>query len=183
MNIIGLEKDSMVNGDGLRLIIWVAGCERHCRGCHNKEAQDRSKGHEFTTADLAEIMNILTEREYLSGITFLGGEPLEVYNRDEVARIAKILRTSFPDKTQWVYTGYSWEEVIELPVMKYIDVLVDGEFRQEEADKTLHWKGSANQRIIDVQKSLKANSVVLFEDECRSDSGANYEVSEGCCED
>lgn len=161
LNIHGIEFDSMTNGDGLRLVLWVSGCEHHCKGCHNPQTHDSNSGRKMTVSDLAEIVEYLG-KDYVSGITFSGGDPLHLNNRSTVTLLAKHLKTRFPNKTIWLYTGYTWEEIKYLPIMKCIDVLVDGKFKQELADVNYHWCGSTNQRVIDVQKSL-TGKVVLHE--------------------
>lgn len=162
MNIHGIEFDSMVNGDGLRCVLWVSGCEHHCPGCHNPQTHDPESGRMMTYEDLHAIVQYLNKK-YPSGITLSGGDPLHKENRTEISNIAKYLKVHFPNKTIWMYTGYEWEAVKDLPVMKYIDVLCDGRFVQALADMKAHWIGSTNQRVIDVQRSLKEGKVVLHE--------------------
>ena len=162
MNIHGIEFDSMTNGDGLRCVLWLSGCEHHCPGCHNPQTHDPSSGKMMVVDDLWTIIDYL-KKKHVSGITFSGGDPLFPGNRKGIALLAKVLKTRFPEKTIWMYTGYEWEKVKKLPVMKYIDVLVDGPFIQSLADLQYHWAGSTNQRVIDVQKSLKEGSVVLHD--------------------
>ena len=101
------------------------------------------------------------EPDYISGVTFSGGDPLHMQNRDEVGALIEEIREKYPNKTIWVYTGYTWDAVKDLPYLKFVDVLVDGPFVEELKDVTLHWKGSANQRVIDVQKTLDSGEVVL----------------------
>ena len=102
------------------------------------------------------------EKDYISGITFSGGDPLYMGNREDVTALAKEIKEAFPDKKTWLYTGYLWEEVSALPIMPYLDVIVDGRFVEELKDPQLHWKGSFNQRIIDVQKSLEKGTMYLY---------------------
>lgn len=138
--------DDMRNGDGLRVVLFVSGCEHHCPSCQNPVAHDINDGLEFTTAELEEICNQL-EKDYISGITLSGGDPLHPDNRDDITRLCKFLKRGYPDKTIWCYTGYLFEQVKDLPVMEYIDVLVDGPFMEALADVQYHWAGSSNQRI------------------------------------
>ena len=146
--------DDMLNGDGLRVVLWVAGCEHCCKGCHNPITWDPEGGLPFDEAAKNEIFEQL-EKSYISGLTFSGGDPLFPANRLDVRSFAEEVKERFPDKTIWLYTGYDWEEVLHYPVMQYVDVLVDGEFKEEEKDVRLQWKGSKNQRVINVQDSLK----------------------------
>ena len=103
-------------------------------------------------------------KDYISGITFSGGDPLFPGNREEISELCREIRQKFPDKTIWLYTGYRWEEIKWLPFLDQIDVLIDGRFVQAQADPQLHWRGSANQRVIDVPRTLAANSIVLHDD-------------------
>ena len=102
------------------------------------------------------------EKDYISGIAFGGGDPLYMGNREDMTALAKEIKETFPDKKTWLYTGYLWEEISALPIMAYLDVIVDGRFVEELKDPQLHWKGSFNQRIIDVQKSLEKGTMYLY---------------------
>lgn len=150
----------MLNGDGLRVVLWVAGCAHACPGCHNPVTWDPEGGLPFDEAARQEIYEEL-EKDYVSGITFSGGDPLHPANMQGVTELARQIRSDFPDKTIWLYTGSTWDEVRDLEMIRYVDVLVDGPFREDEKDSALHWKGSANQQVIDVQKTLKTGEVVL----------------------
>ena len=152
--------DDMLNGDGLRTVLWVAGCGHRCEGCHNPITWDESGGVEFDEEAERELFENL-DKPHISGITFSGGDPLFPGNRSEVERLVKKCREKAPDKTIWIYTGYLWEEVKDLESVKNADVLVDGKFVKELADPKLHWKGSSNQRVVDVQESLSGGEVVL----------------------
>ena len=160
MRYHNITKDDMLNGDGLRVVLWVAGCAHACPGCHNPVTWDPEGGLPFDEAARREIYEEL-EKDYVSGITFSGGDPLHPANIRGVTELARQIRSDFPDKTIWLYTGSTWNEVRDLEVARYVDVLVDGPFREDEKDSTLHWKGSANQQVIDVQKTLKTGEVVL----------------------
>ena len=161
MNYHDITKCDMLNGPGLRVVLWVAGCNHYCPGCQNPVTWDENDGLKFDKEAEAE-MYIALCKEYISGLTFSGGDPLFLGNRDEITSIAKDAKSMFPNKTIWCYTGYAWEEVKDLELMRYIDVLVDGEYKEELRDPKLHWVGSSNQRIIDVQKSLRIGDVVLL---------------------
>lgn len=162
MNIHGVEYDSMTNGDGLRVVLWVSGCNHHCYGCHNPQTHDPESGRKMTVEDLAEIIQYL-RNDYVSGITLSGGDPLYPENRQSITSLVAYIKKYFPNKTIWLYTGYTWEKVKKLSLMKYVDVIVDGPFIQRLADVKYHWAGSRNQRVINVQRSLKEGQVVLHE--------------------
>ena len=154
MRYHNITKDDMLNGDGLRVVLWVAGCSHCCKECHNPITWDSEGGVPFDDAAKQEIFEQL-DKSYISGITFSGGDPLHSANRPDVRNLAAEIKEKYPSKTIWLYTGDLWENVMQDTLIKYIDVLVDGEFVVEKKDATLHWKGSANQRVIDVQKTLK----------------------------
>ncbi len=162
MNYHNITKDDMLNGEGLRVVLWTAGCTHCCEGCQNPETWDVAGGIEFDEAAEKELFEDLNN-DYVAGITFSGGDPLHPFNRETVLRLANKVKQQYPNKTVWLYTGYLWEEVIKSVDVKDIDVLVDGEFVKELNDNNLHWIGSSNQRIIDVQKSLQEQKVVLYE--------------------
>lgn len=143
----------MLNGDGLRVVLWVAGCSHCCKECQNPITWDPNGGLLFDDAAKQEIFEQL-EKPYISGITLSGGDPLHAANRLDVRNLVEEIKQKFPDKTVWMYTGDTWEHILHYPVMKNVDVLVDGEFIAEQKDVKLLWKGSKNQRVIDVQKTL-----------------------------
>lgn len=153
MRYHNITKDDMLNGDGLRVVLWVAGCTHCCKECQNPVTWDPDGGLPFDEAAKQEIFDQL-EKSYISGITFSGGDPLHSANRLGVRNLIEEIRGKYPGKTVWLYTGDRWEDVLHYPVMKYVDVLVDGEFMNDLKDTKLLWKGSKNQRVIDVQKSL-----------------------------
>ncbi len=161
MNYHNITKDDMLNGDGLRVVLWTAGCTHCCNGCQNPQTWDASGGIEFDKAAEDELFEALSQ-DHISGITFSGGDPLHPFNRETVLRLAKKVKTELKNKTVWLYTGFLWEEVKKAIDLTNIDVLVDGEFVKELNDNNLKWVGSSNQRIIDVQKSLKEDKVVIF---------------------
>ena len=160
MRYHNITKDDMLNGDGLRTVLWVAGCSHGCKNCQNPITWDICGGIPFDEEAKNELFEAL-EPDYISGITFSGGDPLHVQNREEIGQLICEVRERFPQKTIWVYSGYTWEEVKDLPYLKLADVLVDGRFVEELKDVTLHWKGSANQRVIDIQKTLESGEIVL----------------------
>lgn len=147
MNIHGIETDSMLNGDGLRVVLWVSGCNHHCKGCQNPQTHDPKSGFEFTEKELVDIFNSL-KYDYISGLTLSGGDPLFPANRAEITSLCRSVKIYFPRKTIWCYTGYMYEDVKDLEVMKYIDVLVEGPFIEKLKDVNYPWAGSTNQRIM-----------------------------------
>lgn len=160
MRYHNITKDDMLNGDGLRVVLWVAGCGHCCPGCQNPVTWDPDGGLPFDEAAKQEIFEQLGE-SYISGITLSGGDPMYPTNQYDVEQLVKEIKEKFPEKTVWMYTGGLWEEYRGSSIMKYIDVLIDGEFEIDKLDKQLHWKGSSNQRVIDVPKSLESGEVVL----------------------
>ena len=186
MRYHNITSDNMLNGDGLRVVLWVAGCSHCCRGCHNPITWDPDGGLLFDGSAKEEVFAEL-EKDYISGITFSGGDPLHPANRLEVRGLMAQIREKYPEKTIWCYTGDSWEDILHYPIMKYIDVLVDGEYREEERDVKLQWKGSANQRVIDVQKSLRQDNPYVPVLHC-GNYGQEYTAAEkpgiicGCCD-
>ena len=162
MNYHNITTDDMLNGSGLRVVLWISGCEHHCNGCHNPQTWDKDSGIKFDSNAWNEVLTLL-EKPYISGITYSGGDPLFPANRSIITSMAKTIRQLYPDKTQWLYTGYDFSEVKDLEIMKYIDVLVDGEYIDSKRDTSLPFRGSANQRLIDVQKSLLNKTVILLD--------------------
>ena len=161
MRYHNITHDDMLNGDGLRVVLWVAGCNHRCRECHNPITWDINGGIPFDDAAKAEIFAEL-DKDYISGITFSGGDPLHPENRSEVATLMKEIRQKYPNKTIWMYTGYEWEAIASFPYIAYVDVLVDGPFILEQKDIKLHWRGSTNQRVINVKETLSQNQIVLW---------------------
>lgn len=160
MNYHNITKEDMLNGEGLRVVLWVAGCDHHCIGCQNPQTWDFRSGIKFDNNAEDEIFEAL-EQPYCSGITFSGGDPLNVHNRFEVTKLAKKIRQKYGDtKTIWLYTGYKFENIKYFDIIHYIDVLVDGEFVKELNDNTLKWVGSSNQRVIDIKKTLEKDEVI-----------------------
>lgn len=158
--------DDMLNGDGIRVVLWVAGCEHHCEDCQNPVTWNPEGGKHFGAAEIDEIFAELA-KEHVSGITFSGGDPLHPNNRNLIYSLGKVAQQAHPEKTVWMYTGYTWEQIVAdeemSTIMEVVDVLVDGRFEKDLLDKNAKWVGSTNQRVIDVQKSLKTGGVVLHE--------------------
>lgn len=154
----------MLNGDGLRAVLWVAGCCHNCKGCQNPITWDVDGGIPFDVDAEKELLACVSQ-PHTSGVTFSGGDPLHPANRNGVSQIIQKIKSEFSQKTIWVYTGYLWEEIRELPLMQNVDVLVDGKYIENLRDPKLHWCGSTNQRIIDVKRSLRSSSVILWNDQ------------------
>lgn len=172
MNYADIKKADVANGLGVRVSLFVSGCTHHCKNCFNQEAWDFNYGKKFTEKEIDRIINEL-DHSYVAGLTLLGGEPLEHINQQGLLPLLRKVKEKFPEKNIWCYSGYTfendimekmyknWEETPEL--LSYIDVLVDGKFEEDKKDIKLRFRGSSNQRIIDVQKSLKENKAVLFD--------------------
>ena len=150
MNYHNITKDDMLNGDGLRVVLWVSGCSHGCKGCHNRITWDPNGGLLFDEAAKQEIFTEL-EKDYVSGLTLSGGDPLFPGNRSAICALVRETKEKYPNKTIWLYTGYSWEEIKTLPLIQYVDIVVDGKFVESLKDNKLHWRGSSNQRVIDVK--------------------------------
>lgn len=162
IRLSGVLYDSLADGEGVRVALYFSGCKHHCPGCHNPSTHNFSAGWIVTSQELDEIVAEINKRPYLSGITLTGGDPL--YRPYQLnACVEYILKRVERPLTVWLYTGFCWEDgIYHEDVMRHIDVVVDGPFIQEQADKRLVYKGSLNQRIIDVKKSLAAGEVVLY---------------------
>ena len=167
MNYHNIKKDDQNNGDGLRVTLFLSGCSHHCPECQNPQTWNKRSGIPFDESTLEEIYDELS-KDYIAGITLSGGDPLFYDNIAPVCGLLILIKKSFPNKTVWLYTGYNWGYLINsthpnfLPVLKNVDVLVDGEYIKDLRDPQLKWRGSSNQRVIDVQKSLAENKVVLW---------------------
>ena len=161
MNYQNITHDDMLNGDGLRVVLWVSGCSHHCTGCQNPTTWDPNDGLTFDEDAKREIFNDLS-KSYIDGVTFSGGDPLHSCNVEAITNLSREIKEKFPDKTIWIYTGASFDQIKDLEIMKLIDVLVDGEFVEDLKDNNFKWAGSTNQRVIDVQQSIIEKRVVLY---------------------
>lgn len=183
MNYEKIDKCSLSNGQGVRVVLWVSGCSLECKNCHNPQTWDFNSGIPFTNEAMQEILDCLN-KPYISGLTLSGGHPLEPENIETVEVITRTVKEKFPQKTIWLYTGYTWEYLYGIisclknpakhsyipiqtdysldKIISLIDVLVDGRYIDELRDITLPFRGSSNQRIVDVQQSLKQDKVVLY---------------------
>ena len=151
----------IANGDGIGVVLWCQGCSLNCPGCQNACTHASAAGSEYTEKEEELIMTEL-RRHQISRLTLSGGHPLESYNLDTCTKLSKRVKAELPDVKIWCYTGYLWEDVKDLEIMKYIDVLVDGPFIEHLRDISLALRGSSNQRVIDVQTSLTSGVTTLY---------------------
>ncbi|MBO4910005.1 MAG: anaerobic ribonucleoside-triphosphate reductase activating protein [Lachnospiraceae bacterium] len=167
-----IKKSDVADGPGVRVSLFVSGCRHHCEGCFNAETWDFKYGDVYTAEVEDEILRAM-EPSYISGFTFLGGEPMEPENRPFVFSLAKKLREKYPEKTIWLYSGYlfdtemlEWAKTDEIVknLLPLIDVIVDGEFHIREKNLGLKFRGSENQRLIDVQRSLAEGKTILCDE-------------------
>ncbi len=173
MNYATVKKHDIANGPGVRVSLYVSGCTHHCKGCFNPETWDFNYGKPFDESVKKEIIEAL-EPSYIKGFSLLGGEPFEPANSAELAPFLKEIKSVYPDKTIWCYSGYDLEkdmltyklgdESVIMDMLSCIDVLVDGEFKEAQKVIDLRFRGSTNQRIIDVQKTLEIDDIVLWHD-------------------
>lgn len=183
MNYSGISECDVLNGTGFRVVLFVSGCSHRCYNCQNPKTWDKNFGHSFTEKTRQYIFNCL-DKDYIDGITITGGDPLHENNINEVLKLVQEIRISFPEKTIWLYTGFRWSQIIakihppifpdekfehdrnihmkRQKIISNIDVLVDGEYIDEQKDLSLKFRGSKNQNVIDVQQSLKQGKVVLY---------------------
>ena len=158
-----IRKMDISNGPGVRVSIFMQGCAFHCENCFNKETWDFNGGTDFTEETIKKVLD-LCDKDYIVGLSILGGEPMHPNNIDGTTALAKAFKEKFPNKNLWVWSGYLFDKDLkDKEVLKYIDVLVDGQFINNLHNPTLKWKGSSNQRVIDVQKSLKENKIITIE--------------------
>ncbi len=172
MNYADIKTADVANGKGVRVSLFVSGCHHHCKGCFNEEAWNFNYGKEFTEKEIDKIINEL-DHSYIAGLSILGGEPLEYINQKGLLPLLRKVKQEFPNKDIWCYTGYTFDKDIlgnmlencdeTKELIKYIDVLVDGKFEEERKDLNLKFRGSSNQRIIDVKQSLKVHKVIPYE--------------------
>ena len=170
MNYANIKFNDIANGEGVRVSLFVSGCTHHCKNCFNPETWDFSYGRPFTKEVEDKIIKAL-EPDHIDGLTLLGGEPMEPSNQQALLPFIKQVKEKYPNKTIWCYSGYLFDRDLlgdsrahapwTRELLDYIDILIDGEFVEELKDVSLRFKGSSNQRVIDVQKSLKTNDIVL----------------------
>lgn len=157
-----INKTDIANGTGVRVSLFVSGCRNRCKGCFNPETWSFDYGEPFTMRTIEEILDALAP-EYISGLSILGGDPFEPENIIGVFEVCRQAKALYPSKTIWIYTGYLYEDFKDLPIMDYIDVLVDGRFIEAQKDISLKFRGSTNQRIIDVQASRSSGTIKLLD--------------------
>ena len=158
MNYIKITKNDIANGEGVRVVLWLSGCSHNCKGCHNPQTHDPLAGKLFDKNAKMEIVEELN-KPYIAGITLSGGDPLYEDNLIDVLNLINEIRDEFPNKTIWIYSGYTYENCGESPLRKEIvercDVFVDGRYREDLKDITLQWRGSSNQRVINIKEINK----------------------------
>lgn len=158
-----IRKMDISNGPGVRVSIFLQGCEFHCKNCFNPETWNFDGGEEFTDETIEKVLNAC-DKEYIEGLSILGGEPMHPKNIAGTTKLAKAFKERFPEKTIWSWSGFTYEKYLkDKEVMQYLDVLVDGQYVDKLHNPTLKWRGSSNQRVIDVPKTLKQNKVILKE--------------------
>lgn len=173
MNYCNIKNNDISNGLGVRISLFVSGCRNHCKNCFQPETWDFNYGEKFDDNTILKLTEMLS-KDYISGISILGGEPLEPENQLDISILVKYLKDYFPNKNIWLYTGFTWDElhgdgcrantgVTINHLLRYIDVLVDGRFEEDLKDITLKFRGSKNQRLIDVKKTLESGSVVTLD--------------------
>ena len=155
-----IRKMDIPNGKGVRVSIFMQGCTFNCKNCFNPETHDFEGGEEFTDSTIDKVLE-LCSKDHIDGLSILGGEPMHPKNIEGTTKLAKAFKEKFPNKNLWAWTGYKFDEYLkDKEISKYLDVLIDGQYVDELHDPTLEWRGSSNQRVIDVQKSLQAGEVV-----------------------
>ena len=159
-----IRKMDISNGPGVRVSIFMQGCSFHCKNCFNPETHDFKGGLEFNDDTINEIIS-LASNDYIKGLSILGGEPMHPNNIEGTTKLAKIFKEKYPNKTIWIWTGFLYDrDLKDKDIFEYIDVLVDDRYEDELHDPTLKYRGSSNQRVIDIKKTLKKGEIVLYED-------------------
>ncbi len=158
-----IRKMDISNGPGVRVAIFMQGCPFHCKNCFNPETWDFNDGNPFDDETIDEVLK-LCEMSHIAGLSILGGEPMHPKNIEGTTKLARMFKEKFPNKTLWSWTGFTYEQIKDKEVFNYIDVLVDGQFVDELRNPNLKWKGSSNQRVIDIKKTREKNEIVLYED-------------------
>ena len=159
-----IRKMDISNGPGVRVSIFMQGCAFNCEKCFNPETHDFSGGKEFNEDTINRISE-LCDNDNINGLSILGGEPMHPKNIDGTTKLAKAFKEKYPNKTLWSWTGFTFEGLKDKEVMNYLDVIIDGQFKEELFSPKLKWKGSSNQRVIDIKKTLKKNEIVLYKGE------------------
>lgn len=161
MNYHNILHEDMLNGDGIRVTLFVSGCSLHCPQCQNPQTWDKNSGIPFDQAAKEEIF-IELSKPYISGLTITGGHPFEHYNIETIFELCKEIKEKFPNKTIWVYTGFDFGYVSSFgEILDYIDVIIDGRYVDSLRDTSLKWRGSSNQHVIDVRETMQSGQIVL----------------------
>ena len=173
MNYATVKTHDVANGPGVRVSLFVSGCSHHCKNCFNEEAWDYQYGEPYTPAVEQRILDALAP-DYITGLSLLGGEPMDPRNQETVCALVRRVRETYPDKTIWCYSGYTLDDQLLAgkvgdpqtvrELLSMLDVLVDGRFVEEQKDLTLRFRGSANQRLIDVPKTLQTGNIVWWDE-------------------
>lgn len=158
-----IRKMDISNGPGVRVSIFFQGCPFHCENCFNPETWDFELGKEFNDEVINHLLE-LSNKSHITGLSILGGEPMHPKNIKGTLELAKKFKEQYPDKTIWCWTGFLYDDIKDEKVLDYIDVLIDGQFKQKEFDPNLKWRGSKNQRVIDINKTKKSNKIILYSD-------------------
>lgn len=159
-----IRKMDISNGPGVRVSIFMQGCTFNCKNCFNPDTHDFKSGKDFTEETIDKVLE-LCNKDYIVGLSILGGEPLHPKNISGSTLLAKKFKEKYPTKNLWVWSGYIFEEYIkDKEIINYIDVLVDGQYNDDLHSPLLKWKGSSNQRVIDVKKTLKKDKIILYEE-------------------
>lgn len=174
MNFAAIKPSDIADGPGVRVSLFVSGCTNHCENCFQPETWDFGYGEPFTSETEERVLNLL-DRSYIKGLTILGGEPFEPSNQRALLPFVRRVRERYPDKTIWMYSGFTYEEMTRdgahphceatLPLLDLIDVLVDGRFVEKLKNLSLRFRGSSNQRLIDMKKTLADGEIVLWENQ------------------
>lgn len=163
MNYHNIQKDDMLNGPGLRVVLFVSGCIHGCINCHNPQTHAVDSGILFDNEAEKELFLEL-DKPYIQGITFSGGDPLHPNNRETIGDLIKKIKSKYHNKNIWLYTGFLFEDIKHLDFIKYIDVICDGKYDLTKTNPNPKWVGSYNQRVIDVKKTLESKGVILYND-------------------
>lgn len=166
MNYNKIRKMDISNGPGIRVSIFMQGCTFNCKNCFNKDTHDFNLGYEFNDDVIEKILNLCT-LEHIEGLSILGGEPLHPKNILGTTKLCKQFKKKFPNKTIWIWTGFLFEDLKDKEVFNYVDVLVDGRYKDELKNIKLKYCGSSNQRVIDIKKTKKENRCILWQEDLK----------------
>lgn len=166
MNYNKIRKMDISNGPGIRVSIFMQGCTFNCKNCFNKDTHDFNLGHEFNDNTIEEVLNLCSD-DHIKGLSILGGEPLHPKNILGTTELSKKFKEKFPNKNLWIWSGYLYENLKDKEILNYIDVLVDGTFKDELKNIKLKYCGSSNQRVIDIKKSIKEDRCILWQEDLK----------------